>query len=267
MLNAGYDLVGNQTRVGSLRIGYDAENRQRSLTGALDRSVSVQYEYDGEGNRVTKSSPAGTTVYVYDAFGQLPAEYSNAATAASPCRTCYLAYDHLGSVRMVMDEAGNVVGRHDYLPFGEEVTGGSAGRNSQFGSADGVNQKFTGQERDSGTAPNLDYFSVRYFNGEPGRFLSPDPENAGAGPLNPQSWNGYSYGLNSPLKYADPSGMTTCDSNGNNCHDETTVTAQAQGLSPLDQLLYRSLFYSLTPLMQVGQQTQQVTQTAADWLS
>ena len=166
-----------------------------------------------------------------------------------------------------MDEAGNVVGRHDYLPFGEEVTGGSAGRNSQFGAADGVNQKFTGQERDWGTVPNLDYFYARYFNGEQGRFLSPDPENAGADPLNPQSWNGYSYGLNSPLQYADPSGMTTCDSNGNNCHDETAVTAQAQGLSPLDQLLYRSLFYSLTPLMQVGQQTQQVTQTAADWLS
>ncbi len=187
--NAGYDLVGNQTSVGSLQIGYDAENRQRSLTDAPDRSVSVQYEYDGDGNRVTKSSLAGTTVYVYDAFGQLAAEYSNAAPAASPCRTCYLAYDHLGSVRLVMVEAGNVVGRHDYLPFGEEVTGGSAGRNSQFGSSDGVNQKFTGQERDSGTVPNLDYFYARYFDGEQGRFLSPDPENAGADPLNPQSWN------------------------------------------------------------------------------
>ena len=82
--NAGYDLVGNQTNVGSLQIGYDAENRQRSLTDALDRSVAMQYEYDGEGNRVTKSSPAGTTVYVYDAFGQLAAEYSNTAAAASP---------------------------------------------------------------------------------------------------------------------------------------------------------------------------------------
>ena len=199
--NAGYDLVGNQTNVGSLQIGYDAENRQRSLTDALDRSVSMQYEYDGEGNRVTKSSPAGTTVYVYDVFGQLAAEYSNTAPVASPCRTCYLAYDHLSSVRMVMDEAGNVVARHDYLPFGEEVTGGSAGRNSQFGSADGVNQKFTGQERDSGTVPNLDYFWARYYGSALGRWTSPDLVNLTDDRLlNPSNTiNKYVYGGNNPL--------------------------------------------------------------------
>jgi hypothetical protein len=37
--------------------------------------------------------------------------------------------------------------------------------------------------------------------------LSPDPSNAGADPLNPQSWNGYSYVWNNPLTNTDPSGM------------------------------------------------------------
>lgn len=203
-----YDLAGNQTRVGSLQIVYDGENRQKSLTDSLYSAVSLQYGYDGEDHRVVKSGPGSAkTVYVYDAFGQLAAEYSNIASAA-PCRTCYLAYDQLGSVRMVMDETGTVVARHDYLPFGEEVGSGTAGRDSHFGVSDSVRQRFTGQERDSGTVPNLDYFYARYFAGEQGRFLSADPENAGADPMNPQSWNAYSYALGSPMVFTDPTGTT-----------------------------------------------------------
>jgi 4-hydroxyproline epimerase len=34
------------------------------------------------------------------------------------------------------------------------------------------------------------FSTLRYFNGALGRFLSPDPGNAGADLLNPQSWNG-----------------------------------------------------------------------------
>jgi uncharacterized protein RhaS with RHS repeats len=37
-----------------------------------------------------------------------------------------LSDDHLGSTRLVTDQNGNVVGRHDYLPFGEEATAASA---------------------------------------------------------------------------------------------------------------------------------------------
>ena len=41
LLNAGYDLVGNQTRAGSLQIGYDAENRQRLLRAFLRRRTDA----------------------------------------------------------------------------------------------------------------------------------------------------------------------------------------------------------------------------------
>jgi RHS repeat-associated protein len=149
-----------------------------------------------------------TTVYVYDAFGQLAAEYSNAGTTTPPCTTCYLSYDHLGSIRMVTDQNGNVISRHDYLPFGEEIPGGVAGRNSQFGPAnDNIAQKFTGQTRDSETG--LDYFNARYFGPALGQFTSPDPMNAGADRSDPQTWNGYSYVRNNPLALVDPSGMDT----------------------------------------------------------
>ena len=110
----------------------------------------------------------GTTVYVYDAFGELAAEYSSTTTRTAPCQTCYLSYDHLGSVRVVTDQGGAVVGQHDYLPFGEELASGQAGRNNQFGATDGVYQKFTGQERDQETG--LDYFQARYYGAALGRF-------------------------------------------------------------------------------------------------
>jgi GH24 family phage-related lysozyme (muramidase) len=43
-----------------------------------------------------------------------------------------------------------------------------------------------------------------------GRFMSPDPGNAGADFTNPQSWNGYAYVLGNPLGNTDPSGDDTC---------------------------------------------------------
>ena len=42
-----------------------------------------------------------------------------------------------------------------------------------------------------------------------GRFLSVDPENAGADPEFPQTWNAYAYVANNPLKYIDRSTANT----------------------------------------------------------
>ncbi len=72
--------------------------------------------------------------------------------SASPCTTCYLSYDYLGTPRLVTDANANVMGRHDYLPFGDEIPGGVAGRSPQFGpSVDNVDEKFTGQVRNTET--------------------------------------------------------------------------------------------------------------------
>jgi YD repeat-containing protein len=145
-----YDAAGNlQGLQPGLGLAYDAENRQVNA-GAFS------YAYDGEGRRVTKTSGGATTVFVYDALGQLAAEYNSGSAAAPPCVTCYLSYDHLGSVRLITDANAKVISRHDYLPFGEEIPAGTAGRDGSFGSGtDGVNQKFTGKERDQETG--LDY--------------------------------------------------------------------------------------------------------------
>jgi len=205
---AQYDRAGNQTQVGSIGLRYDAENRQLTSFDSTSQA-GVTYIYDGQGQRVAKLYGDGSrrVVYVYDALGQLAAEYTTDAANAPVCQTCYLTYDHLGSVRVVTDQNAQIVSLHDYVPFGEEIPNGWAGRSGLFGTSEGISQRFTGQERDVDTVPSLDFFQARYFSGEQGRFASPDPANAGADPTNPQSWNGYSYVWNNPLNSVDPSGM------------------------------------------------------------
>src|SRR5581483_2669875 len=185
---------------------YDAEERQTKVTEPPGLGGATEtYYYDGAGQRVEKSGPSGLTVYVYDAFGQLAAEYSGSSAVNPPCTTCYLSYDHLGSLRLVTDANANVIARHDYVPFGEEILAGYAGRNSQFGASDGLSQRLTGQARD--TESGEDFFNARYFTAPLQRFNSPDPGNAGADVTNPQSWNGYGYVLGNPLALVDPSGL------------------------------------------------------------
>jgi RHS repeat-associated protein len=50
----------------------------------------------------------------------------------------------------------------------------------------------------------LYYYGGRYYDAEIGRFISPDPFVPQPG--NPQSLNRYSYTLNNPQNYIDPSG-------------------------------------------------------------
>jgi RHS repeat-associated protein len=68
---------------------------------------------------------------------------------------------------------------------------------------------FSGKERD--TESGNDYFGARYYASSMGRFMSPDPGWFMAMDVtNPQSLNLYSYALNNPFKFIDPTGMVLC---------------------------------------------------------
>ena len=151
---------------------FDAENRVTAMTSSNNNQFgSATYGYDGNGRRVTKTTSTAT-VYVYDAAGNLAAEYSNAAPGHA-CYTCYLALDSLGSTRAVTDQSGNVVSRHDFLAFGEEISTSNRSATLLYGSVDNIYQRFTGKERDSESGN--DYFGARYYGSSMGRFMSPDP--------------------------------------------------------------------------------------------
>ncbi|MFN8009048.1 MAG: ribonuclease domain-containing protein [Terriglobia bacterium] len=212
---SSYDAVGNLTNNKvSQTATYDAENRMTSFNSGVG---ITNYTYDGDGRRISKQLSSGaTTYYVYNAFGQLAAEYSSQGPAGGGIT--YLTSDHLGSTRVTTDAAKAFKTCHDYLPYGEEIDPSYGGRSGfpcyTSTLLDGPTQKFTGKERD--TESNLDYFLVRYYSGVQGRFLIPDPENAGGIVPDPQSWNGYAYGRNNPLVYTDPNGekYRICDNLG-----------------------------------------------------
>ena len=115
---ASYDPAGNLSAFLKLGFewsaGYDANNLQRFYCAATTAActaanASAQYQYDGDGRRVKKLQGARTTVFVYDAFGDLAAEYDTQPDPNLAAGTYYRTTDHLGSTRLVTDGNGAVV--------------------------------------------------------------------------------------------------------------------------------------------------------------
>ena len=111
---------------------YDGESKQTSFDANGDGIPEATYEYGGDGNRVKKHQGADTTVFVYDAFGKLAAEYATTPDPNLTAGTFYRTLDHLGSTRLVTDQSGAVVTRHDFFPFGEEIPASATFGNRQL---------------------------------------------------------------------------------------------------------------------------------------
>lgn len=109
----------------------------------------------------------------------------------------YFIKDHLGSIRITIDDNGEVVSAQDYYAFGDIL------RNKSEGESMG-RYKFTEKERDDETG--YDYFGARYYDSELGRWHSVDPL-AHKYP----GWSPYNYTLNNPLRFIDPDGMRVDD--------------------------------------------------------
>ena len=106
------------------------------------------------------------------------------------------ADDWSAGVSWITDDAGRVVGKHSYHPFGPELP-------TDKSEPSATRLKYTGHERDG----ELDYMHARYYDSHMGRFLSVDPSmDLKANLPNPQRWNRYSYVSNNPINKTDPDG-------------------------------------------------------------
>jgi len=201
------NLVSKTSHATSEQTVYHWDSRNQ-LTGIdLPGGAHAGYRYDALGRRIEKSVDGQTTRYVYDAedivletdeTGTLLRRYrhgdgidqplvlENAATGDS----YFYHADHLGSVRLVTDEAGTVVSEYEYDPYGQRTV-----------VAEGVEQPyaFTGREFDGESG--LYYYRARYYDARQGRFLSEDPIGFGGGDANL-----YQYVDSSPINWRDPSG-------------------------------------------------------------
>ena len=173
----------------------------------------INYVYDIDGNRINNIMNNSGYRYIYGANGQTELREkivngsvtqvihnifgndllgTNTVTSTSSEKNYFLK-DHLGSIKVIVDESGSVSEYNDYDPFGLELTGRS---NSE------ERYKFTGKERDTETS--YDYFGARYYDSRIGRWLQVDPLAEKY-----TGWSTYNYTMNNPLKFIDPNGMWT----------------------------------------------------------
>ncbi len=160
--------------------------------------------------------------------GRATWDHAGKASATTPADVQWLVADQLGTPRMIFDKTGSLANtkRHDYLPFGEELTANQGLRTiaQGYSATDGIRQKFAGYEKDSET--DLNYAQARYYAHAQGRFTGADGLMASAHISNPQSWNRYSYVLNKPMNLIDPSGLLArstggvCSAEFSNCDEE-----------------------------------------------
>ena len=216
-----YDANGNMTaETTSRHFDWDWADRMkvfRTQTTNSEPSVHVQYLYDAGGQRVKKlvRKPGGhveVTVYIDGSFEyerivragtveqnntlhvmdnqsrvalvRVGQPFTNDATPAVK----YHLGDHLGSSNLVVDDAGNVINREEYTPYGE----------TSFGSFARKRYRFTGKERDEESG--LNYHGARYYAPWLGRWTSCDPAGFQDG------INVYLFVRASPLRLVDRNG-------------------------------------------------------------
>ena len=103
--------------------------------------------------------------------------------------------DHLGNVRSVVTETGEVVQKNDYYPYGdlfEEFADGPDGSANRF--------LFSGKEFSAETG--LYDFSARFLHARFGRFTTIDPLAEKYPGISP-----YAYCNGNPVNFVDPDGM------------------------------------------------------------
>ncbi len=122
----------------------------------------------------------------------------------------YLHRDHLGSVEAVTDEQGNQLRVLAYDPFGERrkddwtrLLNQSEVTTLADDQRKSTSRGYTGHEGLDRTG--FVHMNGRVYDPQVGRFLNPDP--VVQAPTYSQNWNRYSYVMNSPVSYTDPSGF------------------------------------------------------------
>jgi RHS repeat-associated protein len=228
---------------GTLRGGFGSFQTGDVFRVKVESGV-VKYEKNGSvfyTSTIAPSYPLIVDTALYETGSTLT--NVKLGTGSTGAKVQWMVADQLGTPRMILDQSGSLanVKRHDYLPFGDEITSSISGRSGHgYGGGDGVRQQFTLKERDNETG--LDYFGARYYASTQGRFTSPDEVWKDSQLGDPQSWNKYTYVRNNPLRFVDPTGekaTVNVETDEEKKRGTITITASidiySQGSSNLSQ--------------------------------
>lgn len=163
----------------SLLFGYDGSDARLSVIAGTVKSLYLRAP-DATPLRIVTSDGTPTTSYnIYGVKGLLCVQ--------QPAGLFFVLKDNLGSTRLLVNDADQLVGGLDYLPFGERMR--------TYGTVN-TDYLFTGQELDKQT--DLYNYSARLYDPSLRRFYAPD----WAGP----SPSPYVYCGNNPVCMVDPDG-------------------------------------------------------------
>lgn len=223
-MNFCYDANGNMTNRNGTAITWFPNNLPRAVT--KDVNNSSQFQYGPTGRRWQHIYRTGGTTYTYTYIGKLLEKvvgptttdwkhyvYANGAPVMLYVRQenggknrYWFVRDHLGSVATIVRKEGTWRVNESFDAFGKRRGAAWVGNPSAAELANmqiSTRRGFTFHEHLDST--QLVHMNGRLYDPFIGRFLSPDPIIQS--PLFSQSLNRYSYALNSPLNYTDPTGF------------------------------------------------------------
>ena len=208
-----YDTRGNRTNhIVNTTIPYNTiadtygYNNWDELSQFATGETTYQYQYDPEGLRTKKESTSGTVRYHLDNNGRVIAESdaSDLVTAQNIWghkalarkvngAYYYYLYNGHGDVVQVLDVNGIVVNSYSYDEWGNITSKTETIENPI---------RYAGEYYDEESG--LYYLRARYYDPTTGRFISEDSNEGSI--TNPLSLNLYTYCINNPLIYIDPTG-------------------------------------------------------------
>ena len=221
--NFTYDRNGNQLTGNGRNVTYNAFNKPTSI---IKQGKNTQMWYGPERQLIEQRQPTPqgleTTQYVGGLFEQITiqgggithrhhiavagnpiAVIDTQAGSLTPSKESYLHKNHQSSVLAISDVQGNVAERRYYDAFGDIKSYiGQAQYSAGLGYTTATSMGFTGHR--TLVLAGVIHMGGRVYDATIGRFLSADPHIQS--PLNSQSLNRYSYTLNNPLSWTDPSG-------------------------------------------------------------
>ncbi|WP_182912241.1 RHS repeat domain-containing protein [Pseudoalteromonas sp. MSK9-3] len=206
---SGFDKVTQIHQAGNMQVNfaYDANMRRYYRKDAYSTQnedagkVDTETIYLGAFEHITKGGPSGGSIIHQYTVGNMQIS-ENLATGDITQKL--MIRDHLGSVLAVSEvnaakTAASITQTFRYDPFDQQY----ALQANSFSAFTGyMRQGFTGHEILNGL--NVIHMNGRIYDPTIGRFLQADPFIQA--PNNSQSYNRYSYVLNNPLSYTDPSG-------------------------------------------------------------
>jgi len=202
-----YDAAGNMTNDGFHSYSYDAEGNITQVDGG---STAI-YAYDAFNQRVRVDEGSTATEYVFNLAGQrvstwdgnshaqLQGQYYWGSQPIAFYQGGALHFQHQdwqGTERMITSYNGGVEGSYSSLPWGDGYAASGADADA-----------YHFAQLDHDTESDTEHAQFRQLSATQGRWMSPDPYNGSYDLTNPQSFNRYTYVLNSPLSLIDPSGL------------------------------------------------------------